>query len=95
MTKLRGDVDGWLETKVLSERTIVLFRLLYLLTKTRGYKTIGKLRCKVTTKKKDTALNGKELDPPPPFVLVETKYHYCFRETQGGRDLCLECYLAL
>ncbi|CEP19812.1 hypothetical protein [Parasitella parasitica] len=40
MTRLREDIDS--NTDDLSENTIILFRFLYLLTKTRGFKTIVK-----------------------------------------------------
>lgn len=40
MTRLREDIDS--NSDGLSENTMVLFRFLYLLTKTRGFKTIGK-----------------------------------------------------
>ncbi|KAI9279580.1 armadillo-type protein [Sporodiniella umbellata] len=41
---LRKDIDDWLQENqtLVSDRSIVLFRFLYLLTKTRGYKTIVK-----------------------------------------------------
>ncbi|KAI8636410.1 tubulin folding cofactor D C terminal-domain-containing protein [Parasitella parasitica] len=40
MTRLREDIDR--NSGVLSENTMILFRFLYLLTKTRGFKTIVK-----------------------------------------------------
>jgi hypothetical protein len=40
MMRLRNDVDKYTGETV-PETTIILFRFLYFLTKTRGFKTIG------------------------------------------------------
>ncbi|KAL0073909.1 armadillo-type protein [Phycomyces blakesleeanus] len=42
VAKLRKDIDIWGQTHTVSTQTHLLFRYLYLLTKTRGYKTIVK-----------------------------------------------------
>lgn len=39
MKQLRHDIE---DKKLVTETTNLLFRFMYLLTKTRGYKTIGK-----------------------------------------------------
>lgn len=44
MKRLREDIDS---NNDLNENTMILFRFLYLLTKTRGFKTIGMGTCSI------------------------------------------------